>query len=54
MCMDTDELVKGINQMRKSLISIAKETGLNSNETLYCSKELDELITRYQKTKNEK
>ncbi|MBP2079959.1 aspartyl-phosphate phosphatase Spo0E family protein [Oceanobacillus polygoni] len=49
--MDTDELVKGINQMRKSLISIAKETGLNSNETLYCSKELDELITRYQKLK---
>lgn len=31
---EAEELENMINQMRKSLILIAKETGLNSNDTL--------------------
>ena len=51
MCVEIDELESRINQMRKILILVAKETGLKSNDTLCYSKKLDELITRYQKLK---
>jgi hypothetical protein len=51
MCTEVDELEYRINQMRKSLILIAIETGLNSNDTLCYSRKLDELIARYQKLK---
>lgn len=51
MCEEIDELENRINQMRRSLILIAKETWLNSDATLCCSQKLDELITRYQKLK---
>ncbi|MGG1400069.1 aspartyl-phosphate phosphatase Spo0E family protein [Bacillus salipaludis] len=46
---EAEELENMINQMRKSLILIAKETGLNSNDTLCYSQKLDKLITEYQK-----
>lgn len=51
MCTVAGELEYRINQMRKSLILIAVETGLNSDDTLYYSQKLDELIARYQKLK---
>lgn len=52
MSVEDDELENRINQMRKNLITIAKETGLNSDDTLCYSQKLDELITIYQKKKN--
>ncbi|MFK9090967.1 Spo0E family sporulation regulatory protein-aspartic acid phosphatase [Bacillus salipaludis] len=51
MCIRVGEIENMINQMRKSLISIAEETGLNSDDTICYSKKLDELITRYQRLK---
>jgi hypothetical protein len=51
MCTEIDELECRINQMRKILIWVAEETGLNSYSTLYYSQKLDVLITRYQKVK---
>jgi acyl CoA:acetate/3-ketoacid CoA transferase alpha subunit len=52
MSVEEDELVHRINQMRKNLILIAKEAGLNSYDTLRYSQKLDELITNYQKKNN--
>jgi hypothetical protein len=49
MSVEDHELEHRINQMRKNLILIAKETGLNSDDTLRYSQKLDELITIYQK-----
>jgi len=46
-----DELEYRINQMRKTLILIAVETGLDSDDTLCYSQKLDKLIARYQKLK---
>jgi hypothetical protein len=48
---DELELEYKINQLKKELIQIAKETGLNSQDTIYCSQQLDQLITLYQKGK---
>ncbi|AIE58947.1 aspartyl-phosphate phosphatase Spo0E family protein [Bacillus methanolicus] len=45
----TNELEERINQLKKELIQISEETGLNSYDTLYCSQKLDQLITMYQK-----
>jgi stage 0 sporulation regulatory protein len=53
MCVEDDELEHRINLMRKNLILIAEETGLDSDDTLRYSWKLDELITMYQKRKNE-
>ncbi|MCQ6281029.1 aspartyl-phosphate phosphatase Spo0E family protein [Bacillus sp. EB600] len=53
MFVEDDELEHRINLMRKNLILIAEETGLNSDDTLRYSRKLDELITLYQKRKNE-
>ncbi|MCM3728846.1 aspartyl-phosphate phosphatase Spo0E family protein [Neobacillus cucumis] len=53
MVTEIKELEDQINQMRKILILIAEKTGLNSNDTLCCSQKLDELITMYQKSKNQ-
>jgi stage 0 sporulation regulatory protein len=52
--VEVDELELRINQMRKSLIQIVTETGLNSDDTLRYSQKLDKLITIYQiqKTNN--
>jgi stage 0 sporulation regulatory protein len=47
--IEIDELEDRINQLKKDLIQIAKETGLNSDDTIGYSQKLDELITRYQK-----
>lgn len=51
--VDTDEieLENKINQLKKELIQVAAETGLNSPDTIYCSQQLDQLITLYQKGK---
>jgi stage 0 sporulation regulatory protein len=51
MYTEVDKLEGRINQMKKNLIRISKETGLNSDNTLYYSQKLDELITIYQKLK---
>ncbi|MFJ7978649.1 Spo0E family sporulation regulatory protein-aspartic acid phosphatase [Peribacillus sp. NPDC096379] len=51
MYTEVDELDGRINQMRKVLIQIAEETGLNSHDTLCYSQKLDELITIHQKLK---
>jgi stage 0 sporulation regulatory protein len=51
MCAEVEELECRINQMRKSLILIVEETGLNSDDTICFSQKLDELITSYQKFK---
>jgi hypothetical protein len=48
-----ERLEDRINELRKELIQIAKATGLNSNETLRQSRKLDNLITIYQKSKNQ-
>ncbi|HVH96683.1 MAG TPA: Spo0E family sporulation regulatory protein-aspartic acid phosphatase [Bacillus sp. (in: firmicutes)] len=49
--IEIDELEDRINQLKKELIQIADETGLNSNDTIRYSQKLDELIMRYQKLK---
>ena len=49
--IEIDELDDRINQLKKELMQIAEETGLNSNDTIRYSQKLDELITRYQKIK---
>ncbi|MCM3655511.1 Spo0E family sporulation regulatory protein-aspartic acid phosphatase [Metabacillus litoralis] len=46
-----EELEKEIDLLRIELIKIAKETGINSHDTLSYSQKLDELITIYQKSK---
>ena len=46
---DLDELEDKINRLKKELIQTAKETGINSYDTLRCSQKLDELITLHQK-----
>lgn len=51
MSVEYDELEHRINEMRKNLILIAKETGLNSADSLRYSQKLDELITIFQKKK---
>ena len=51
---DIYELENRINQMREKLIQIAKDTGLNSNDTLNYSRKLDELILKYQHLKMRK
>jgi len=51
MCTEVDVLEERINQMKKNLIQLVKETGLNSHDTLCYSQKLDELITMYQKLK---
>jgi stage 0 sporulation regulatory protein len=48
--IELDELEYRIDQLRRELIQIAKTTGLNSCETIYCSRKLDQLITIYQKS----
>ena len=49
--IEIDELEDRINQLKKDLIQIAEETGLNSDDTIRYSQKLDELIMRYQKLK---
>ncbi len=44
-----DDLENRINELKKELILIAKETGLNSHDTINCSQKLDQLIVVYQK-----
>lgn len=44
-----DVLENRINQLKQELLQIVKATGLNSNESICCSRELDKLITIYQK-----
>lgn len=51
MRAEDQKLEYRINQMRERLILIAQEKGLNSDDTIYYSQKLDELITKYQKLK---
>jgi hypothetical protein len=52
--IEKDELEERMNQLKKELIQIAEETGLNSHDTLCCSQKLDHLIMIYQKLYKEK
>ena len=52
--LNIDELEYQINRMRKNLILIALETGLDSHDTLGYSQKLDKLIAQYQKLKLDK
>jgi stage 0 sporulation regulatory protein len=45
---EIDELESRISQLKNELIQTAETTGLNSHETLYCSRKLDQHITNYQ------
>jgi hypothetical protein len=42
-------LLKRINKMKRKLIVIAAETGMNSPQTLKCSQDLDTLINLHLK-----
>jgi hypothetical protein len=42
-------LLKRINKMKRKLVVIAKETGMNSTQTLKCSQDLDILINLHMK-----
>jgi tRNA nucleotidyltransferase (CCA-adding enzyme) len=44
-----DHLMERINQLKKELVQIVKETGFDSPDTLCCSQELDRYILLYQK-----
>jgi Spo0E like sporulation regulatory protein len=44
-----DQIIERINQLKKELVQIVKETGFNSPDTLCCSQELDRYIILYQK-----
>ncbi|KKB37333.1 aspartyl-phosphate phosphatase Spo0E family protein [Bacillus thermotolerans] len=43
-----EELVKSINDVRRTMIVTGLRKGLNNDETLRYSKELDKLIHKYQ------
>ena len=45
---EMDDLENGINELKKELILIATEPGLNSHNTINCSQKLDQLIVVYQ------
>lgn len=49
MSTKVDRLEESINHLKKELIQIVEETGLNSHETLFCSQTLDQFLTIYQK-----
>ncbi|MFS0862435.1 Spo0E family sporulation regulatory protein-aspartic acid phosphatase [Fredinandcohnia sp. 179-A 10B2 NHS] len=40
-----------ITSLKKQLLEIAEEKGMNHRDTLYVSQELDKFITQYQKLK---
>lgn len=46
-------LLEQIQKKREEMIAIARETGLNSNETILCSQELDKLIYKYQEVQKD-
>ena len=48
-----DHIIERINQLKKELVQIVKETGFNSPDTLCCSQELDRYIFLYQKESHE-
>jgi Spo0E like sporulation regulatory protein len=48
-----DHLIERINQLKKELVQIVKETGFNSPDTLCCSQKLDRYIFLYQKELHE-
>lgn len=50
--IDIGELDDRINQLKKELSHIARESGLNSLDTIFHSQKLDHLITIYQKLSN--
>jgi stage 0 sporulation regulatory protein len=48
VCQSQIALIKEIDRKRKQMVSLAKETGFTSEETVCCSQELDRLIYEYQ------
>jgi len=45
----TEELVKKIREKRNELMMIARDKGINHEETLECSQVLDQLIIEWEK-----
>ena len=41
-------LLKEIDRKREEMVSVARETGFTSEETIQCSQDLDTLIYQYQ------
>jgi hypothetical protein len=42
-------LLKRIDEMKKKLVEAANSTGINSNQTITCSQELDNLLNIHMK-----
>jgi hypothetical protein len=42
-------LLKRIDGMKKKLVKVANKTGINSNQTITCSQELDNLLNLHMK-----
>lgn len=40
-------MLKRIDQMKKKLVKVANSTGINSNQTITCSQELDNLLNQH-------
>ncbi|MFP7474293.1 aspartyl-phosphate phosphatase Spo0E family protein [Niallia taxi] len=53
MCCNLDKLLTDINNLRKELIIIAIQEGINSNKTILLSQELDAFILKYQICKDQ-
>ncbi|TMN21844.1 aspartyl-phosphate phosphatase Spo0E family protein [Lentibacillus cibarius] len=45
----TDYLLELINHKKETMIKVAETFGFNSDKTLECSQELDELIIKHQR-----
>lgn len=48
MVVEIVKLENKINQLKRELVQVVRSTGLNSTDSLRCSQELDQHITKYQ------
>lgn len=48
---DVKKLLLEIDEKRKIMISIAKDSGLSNAKTIQCSQELDALLNQYERMK---
>ncbi|MBU5595283.1 aspartyl-phosphate phosphatase Spo0E family protein [Amphibacillus sp. MSJ-3] len=49
--MDLSDLLIKIEQLRRSMIEVAVDKGFSSNESIEISRELDDLLNKYEKIK---
>lgn len=50
-CDKMDKLMDEIDKLRSKMIAIAMDYGLDSDETIRCSQELDQLLNQYERMK---